>query len=271
MIQNIKIFIGIISLIFLLEGCASSREIIDEDVKLERKKTNDLVFFLDSISEKKPSFLYSKIGTEYSDTNQNLRFKTSLRMVKDSAINLLFTYAKFPVANAIISTDSLTIVNKRAKCFIQQDLSYIKESFGVDFVYPNLEEVFLGLPLDFDTEQKYFQIHQPNYYVISSHRKNKMKRGEKKDKEDLFIKYFIDKDITSLSGMYISSPSDSTEIFIEYKSRELVGEYLLPKEVNINVITPRNNIKIALDYYKAEVNEPQPLILVIPSDYEQCQ
>ena len=71
--------------------------------------------------------------------------------------------------------------------------------------------------------------------------------------------------------MYISSPSDSTEIFVEYKSRELVGEYFLPKEVNINVITPRNNIKIALDYYKAEVNEAQPLILVIPSGYEQCQ
>ena len=188
MIQNIKIFIGIISLIFLVQGCAASRVIIDEDVKLERKKTNELVFFLDSISEKKPSFLYSKIATEYSDTNQNVRFKTSLRMVKDSAINLLFTYAKFPVANAIISTDSLTIVNKRVKCFIHQDLSYIKASFGVDFVYPNLEEVFLGLPLDFDIEQKYFQIHQPNYYVISSHRKNKMKRGEKKDKEDLFIK-----------------------------------------------------------------------------------
>lgn len=269
--QSIKVFIGLVSLFLLLEGCATTDKIFDENVKLERKKTNDLIFFLDSISHKKPSFFYSKISTEYSDTNQNLKFKTSLRMVRDSAINLLFTYAKFPVANAIISKDSLTIVNKRAKCFIHQDLSYIKESFGIDFVYPNLEELFLGLPLDFDMDQKYFQIHQPNYYVISSHRKHKMKRSEKKDKEDVFVKYFMDKEVTSLAGMYISSPSDSTEIFVEYKSRELVGDYLLPNEVNINVITPRNNIKIALDYDRAEVNQPQPLILVIPSGYEQCK
>ena len=269
--QNIKVFLGLVSLFLFLEGCITSQNVIGENVKLEREKTNDLIFFLDSISDKKPFFFYAKIATDYSDTSKSLRFKTSLRMVKDSAMNLLFTYAKFPVANAIISKDSLTIVNKRTKCFIHQDLSYIKESFGIDFVYSNLEEVFLGLPLDFDVDQKYFQIHQSNYYVISSHRKNKIKRGEKKDKEDIFVKYFIDQEMSSLAGMYISSPSDSTEIFVEYKSRELVEEYLLPKEVNINVITPRNNIKIALEYDKAEVNQPQPLILVIPSGYEHCK
>lgn len=167
-------------LTILLVACSSTEKVIQETVKLERRKTNDLIANLDSLSAIRPNFFYAKISTDFQDTNSNLKFKTSLRMVKDSAMNLLFTYAKIPVANAIISTDSITIVNKKNKCFIHEDLGYIKETFGLDFVYQNLEELFLGLPIDFSLDQKYFQIHESNFYVISSHRKHKIKRTEKK-------------------------------------------------------------------------------------------
>lgn len=269
--QNINKSTLLILSIILFFSCATTKEVVIEKEKLERVKTADLIDFLDSLSQKKPSFYYAKISTDYNDSSSNLKFKTSLRMVKDSAVNLLFTYAKIPVANAIISKDSLTIVNKKNKCFIHEDLSYIKETFGIDFVYKNLEEVFLGLPLDFDTEQKYFQIHEDNQYIISSHRKHKIKRNEKKVKEDVLVKYIINKERSNLSGMYISSPSDSTEITVNYISREQVGQYNLPKEVKINVTTPRNNIDIFLEYDKSEIDQPQPLILVIPSGYEQCK
>ena len=271
MLQNIKKSIFLVLSLFLLFACATTKEVMVEQEKLERVKTAELIHLLDSLSSKKPSFFYSKISTEYNDSSSNLKFKTSLRMVRDSAINLLFTYAKFPVANAIISKDSLTIVNKKNKCFIHEDLGYIKETFGIDFVYQNLEEVFLGLPLDFDTEQKYFQIHEDNQYIISSHRKHKIKRNEKKVKEDVLVKYIINKERTNLAGMFISSPSDSTEITVDYLTREQVETFNLPKEVKINVKTPRNNIDILLDYDKYEIDQPQPLILVIPSGYEQCK
>jgi hypothetical protein len=271
MIQNISKSTFLVLSISILFSCVTTKELIDDEVKLDRVKTNVLVDLLDTLSLKKPSFFYAKISTDFSDTTTNLKFKTSLRMVKDSAINLLFTYAKFPVANAIISNDSLTIVNKKEKCFIHEDLGYIKETFGIDFVYQNLEEVFLGLPLDFDADQKYFQIHDENQYIISSHRKHKIKRNEKKVKEDVLIKYMINKDRTNLSGMYISSPSDSTEININYLSREQLEQFDLPKNVSIRVKTPRNSINISLEYDKSEINQPQPLILVIPSGYEQCK
>jgi len=270
MSQSIKFLYCLIVSSFLV-GCSSAEKIIDNTLKVERRKTNDLVALLDSLSGQKPSFFYAKISTDFQDTNSNLRFKTSLRMVRDSAINLLFTYAKFPVANAIISRDSLIIVNKRSKCIIKEDLSYIKESFGIDFVYQNLEEIFLGLPLDFDSKQKYFQIHLPYQYVISTHRKYKIKRTEKKDKEDVLVKYFIDKDAKGLSAIHISSPSDSTEIFVDYVSREQSDGFNIPKLVGIDVKTPRNHIIINLDYDKFEINNPQPLILVIPDGYEKCQ
>ncbi len=270
--MNLKVnkVISILSII-LLVGCSTTGKVIDSELKLERKKTNDLVLSLDTLSQKKPSFFYAKMSTQFRDTNSSLKFKTSLRMVKDSAVNLLFTYAKIPVANSIISSDSLIIVNKKNKCFIHEDLGYIKETFGIDFVYQNLEELFLGLPIDFSFEQKYFQIHDSQNYVVSTHRKHKIKRNEKKVKEDIAVKYILDSSAKTLVGIKISSPSDSTEIEVGYLTRQIEKNYSLPKDVNIKITTPRNKIEVELEYDKVAIDEPQPLILVIPEGYEQCQ
>lgn len=268
-----SLYIKIASILFvglLFASCAAEKAVIDE-VKLERRKTSDILAVLDSISIRKPDFFYTKISTKYNDTTKNLSFKTSLRMVKDSAINLLITYASIPQINSIITKDSLTITIKKDKCLIQEDLAYIKETFGIDFNYKNLEEIFLGLPLDYDTNQRYFQIHDPLNYIISSHRKFKIRRTEKKAKEDIVIKYFLNSEASHLKYMEVISTSDSTKIFVDYRSREMIDNYSLPKEVYINVSTPRNNIFIELTYDRSEINKRQPLILVIPEGYEKCK
>ena len=269
MIQSIKL-IHFLLFIVLLSSCAKI-ETPEDFVKLERRTKGELLDALDSISFVKPSFFYTKISTDYSDTNKSLSFKTSVRMVRDSAINILITYAKIPIINSMITKDSLTVVNKKEKCVIKKDLSYIKETFGIDFNYKNLEEIILGLPLDYDAEQRYFQINDPFNYVISSHRKHKIKRNERLAKEDYVIKYFLNASATELTAMQVISPSDSTEIRVEYKSREMIDKFLIPKDVQIRAITPRNSIVIEMSYEKCEVNQPQPLIVVIPEGYEKCE
>ncbi len=256
----------------LLFSCA--KELTEADrQKLPRRKAQDLIHIMDSLSHRKPSFFYTKIATDYSDTNRTISFKTSIRMIKDSAINTLITYANIPIVNSIITNDTVKIVNKRDKCYITQSLDYIKDNFGVDFSYRNLEELILGMPLDYDTAQKYFQIHDPYNYTVSSHKKREIKRLDRNDKEikeDVIIKYFVADSLNGLKGMFIESPSDSTSIKVEYLNRELVSNFNVPKEVYIVITSPRNQMRINLNYNKIEIDEPQPLHLVIPEGYEKC-
>lgn len=258
--------------ILLLVACA--KQMTDpERQRLPRKKTRELVDLMDSLSHKKPQFFYSKIETDFSDTNSNISFKTSIRMVKDSAINALITYAAIPIVNSMITQDSVTVMNKRDKCVIIQSFRYIKDNFGVDFNYRNVEELILGMPLDYDTAQKYFQIHDPYNYIISSHKKREIKRLDRQDKnlkDDIIIKYFLSDSLTALKGMFIESPSDSTSIRVDYLSREFVQKYNVPKEVYIVITSPRNQMRINLKYNKIEIDEPQPLHLVIPEGYGTC-
>ena len=47
-------------------------------------------------------------------------------------------------------------------------------------------------------------------------------------------------------------------------------EMMVPEEVFIKIKTPRNTMFIQLKYEKAEIDEPQELIIVIPEKYEKC-
>jgi hypothetical protein len=50
----------------------------------------------------------------------------------------------------------------------------------------------------------------------------------------------------------------------------MVSSYNVPKEVYIVITSPRNQMRINMNYNKIEIDEPQPLHLVIPEGYEKC-
>lgn len=290
-IRNIK-WLGLALLVVL--GSCARRPVADKPVKLEKRKTSELIHVMDSLSVVRPNSFYTKIKCHFSDTNRRISFKTSIRSIKDSIINPIITYAGIPIVNSIIRRDSLFITNRKDKCAIRTTMNYIKESFGVDFDYRNIEELLLGLPVAYDTTQKYFQINDPYNYIISSHRKRvirketKNKHEKEKEKENnnprrerngndnnneedaVMIRYFIHPSLKSISRLVIDSPSDTTHISVDYINRDTVDTYLLPKEMIIDIVTARNHIVLTMDYDKTEVNTPQEIYFVIPEEYGDC-
>jgi Domain of unknown function (DUF4292) len=266
---NYKLFF---LLLIILTSCA--KKLTENELpKVKREKTQNLLATLDSLSQIRPKTFYSKISTKYQDTTRNISVKTSLRMVADSAINMIVTYAAIPVVNAVITPDSVKVVNKKEKCVVRADMAFIQENFGVEFSFRNIEEMILGIPLDYDTTQKYFQIHEPYRYVISSHRKRKIKKNERleKQEESVAVKYFINREKNQLEGLEIISASDTTSIYVSYTTRQLIGGINVPEIVSINVISPRNNLLMELSYEKVTVNEPVELYFIVPEDYEICE
>lgn len=249
----------------------SPKLLMQDGEKLERRKASELIETLDSIVLRKPIFFYSKISTKFKDTTQSLSFKTSVRMVQDSAMSAIITYAAIPVFSSLLTKEELTIVNKRAKCYSKEKLSYFKENFGVNFDYRNVEELLLGLPLAYDTNQRYFQIHDPYNYIISSHRKRDIRKTEKKDLEDIIIKYYLSNDAKNIKRIDLESPSDSTRVQVHYLEREMIQGFSIPKTVMIKIFTAKNTMLIDMDYEKVELIERPEIFIVIPESYEICE
>lgn len=261
----------LIALTAILIFASCAKKITEGPEKLPRVKEKDLMEALDSISLRKPAFFYSKLDTKFDDGDRKISFKTSIRLKVDSAMNALITYAKIPMVNAMVTNDTVTITNKRDKCYILEDLNFFKNNFGIDFKYRNIEEIILGLPLDYNIEDKYFQMHDPFNYIVSSHRKRDIKRTEKgKIEGDILIKYYLSKDLKSVKRLEIESVEDSTNVVIDYVTRQLEKDYLLPALMKVSIQSPKKNMYIEMEYEKVEVNEPKELFIVIPESYEKC-
>ena len=198
------------SLLLLLTTACKSVETMtaqDESLKLPKIKDKELIDRIDSLSKLEPQTFYSKLNVTYQEGDKEVSLKTSLKIVADSAVNAIITYAKIPVVTAMVTKDSVSVVNKRDRCYSVTSLDYLKEMFGVDFSYENLEEILLGKPLDYRKEQKYFVDNDPFNYSISTHKKHDRKKPERKQRDDLMIQYQLTDDAKALKQAPQANPN----------------------------------------------------------------
>lgn len=258
-------------LLIIISSCARGKSAVQENAeKLPKVKDEVLISRLDSLSKIKPRTFYTKVSSKYKDNSMKVSFKTSLRMVADSALNALITFARIPIYNSMVTPDTLTIVDRRNNCYIQEGMSYLKNTFDVDFQHNNIEEVLLGMPVGWDSNEEYYQLKDPFNYIISSHNKRSLRRSTKDLTGDVYIRYYLTNDTRNVRKVVIDSPADTTSIFIDYLTREWIGDYYLPSEADVRIETPRDTILMDMKYSKTSVNDTLILYLNIPDKYERC-
>lgn len=261
-----RIWINILAVILAVsvQSCSNSKKLTGGQDKLPEIKEERLIEVLDSINQSVPVFLSTKIDTRYSDKKQNISFKTSLKIQKDTVVHALITYAGIPIITAMVTTDSVKISNKREKCYILEDLNFFKTQFGVDFSYFNLEELLLGRPLNFNSGQEYFIIHDPYNYILSTQK-------EREDEGHLLISYHLSPDLKHLKKVEITSFKDEVNISISYPQYISDNVFSIPKIVNVEIRSPKNEISLSMTYDKIELNVPKEMVIVIPESYERCK
>lgn len=234
--------------------------------KLPKVKDKVLLEALDSLSQQSFDSFYSKLSTQYKDSSQERSFKTSLRMVQDSAIGATIKFAGIPFVNAVISKDSVKMTDRQSKCYTLQSIDLLKESFGVSFTHRNMEELLMGFPIAYNEEVDYDRVKDPYAYILSSELK---KDGDSGDALDIY--YEFNKDVNQLKSTTLFSESDSTEIKVDYLTRVLIDGYAVPETVEIVIRTPKQELNIKLEYRKSRVNKPETIHFVIPDSYEPCK
>ena len=258
-----------IVLTLILTACATT--IQHQGQKLSRVKDTKITHVLDSLSSMEYTHFYTKLSTKYKDSSQALSFKTSVRITRDSAVNALVTFARFPVLNTLVTKDSVHVTAKSKRCYSKESLSYLKAHFGLEFSYSNVEELFIGMPVGFNSDEKYFRVDDPYNYTVSSHNKRDIKKNKKKGKLEVIRHYTLTDDLKQLKELVIESPKDSILMKLNYKSYTTVDTSVLPHKVSVVIESPTNSMFIELEYKKIRINEPEPIYFIIPEGYEQCK
>ncbi|MDG1331711.1 MAG: DUF4292 domain-containing protein [Crocinitomicaceae bacterium] len=247
----------------LLASCGNRK--VNGD-KLPKVKDKVLVEVLDSLSAQNFDSFYTKMNAQYIDSSRDISFKVSLRMIQDSAIGATIKKFGLPFVNSVISKDSVKATFLQDKCYSRQNIDFLKESFGVSFTHRNMEELLMGFPIGYNEELDYDRVKDPYAYILSTELK---KDGDSGDALDIY--YEFNKDVNQLKSTTLFSESDSTEIKIDYLTRQLVDGYSVPESLDIVIRTPKQELSIELVYRKSRVNKPETIHFVIPDSYEPCK
>jgi len=259
------------TLLLVLASCSNQwSDIGEKPQKLPKLKEKVFLEKMDSLHLKRPEYFYSKIKVSYTDEERKVSFKSSVNIVKDSALSTILSYAAIPVFTAYIDTENITIVNKRDKCYTGKAITEYSELWGIELSFENIQEVFFGLPIGYIKGGKYHVLNNPYEYVISTHKKREQKKSEKRHKSNLIYTYKLNSEANNLSSAHIYSPADSFKIDIKYVEWQEKEGVLYPKEMNIFLVGPTTSAEIKMVFNKLRINIPRKLSLIIPENYETC-
>ena len=253
-------------LIFLTVSCAKQwSDSETKPKKLPKLKQKEFIAKLDSISLSAPHYMYTKLKVNYKGADNKGSFKTTLKSVQDSAVSAVVSFARIPVFSVLIDSSTLTIVNKKDKCFSEQSVGEFSKKVGVDLALHNVEEFIFGHAIGFSNDKKYHMLNDPYQYVLSTHRK-----GGGRKKKEVVYRYNLAPSQNHLTSVFISAPMDSTEIEIKYLEWQKAAKFLIPKVIEMNIQTRNNVGQITLEYTRLDAVTSDSLFLKIPEKYEKC-
>lgn len=250
----------------MMGACTSITKL---DTSLPKVKTARLVEHLDSLAGEDWTHFYAKTTTKYSSSTTKVSFKTTLKMTKDSAMNATITFAAIPIIHVLLNPDSLKVVNKKDKCYILESVDFLKKQFDFPFGYSQVEELLLGRPLAWNKEDRFHQVENSEYYILTTTKK----RYEDKRKEEgsIEVNYMLRPDNKDIERIIINSPKDSTSILMRYSDKFTDNKHSFHQGVEVGIYTPRDTISVELKYQKAEFESAKEMFFVIPESYERCK
>ena len=202
-------------------------------------------------------YVNAKARIRINDDFQNQKATLFIRAQRDSAIFLVFKKLSVEGGRALITPDSVYIINRMEKAYQIIPLKDIQEDYGImpDFNY--IYDMLTGITPQVDTS-KYWQLHaNPNTLMIET-----MIKG-------LFHRIEIDRKTGhTISGHFMDNIRFNATW--EYENFQLITDSIsLPYNRMYDIQLPEyQNLKITLDFSEIELNIANSINFKIPSHYQ---
>lgn len=276
--MTIKLFRGLLVamaiMTLLLSACRNKRVLTGHGRKVDNLSTGKLI---DSISQHCFHFNYfsSKISTEVHLDNEDNSFKINLRMRQDSAIWVALSKVNIVGYTAIITMDSVKVMDKLKKKYFAGNFSYINDMLDTELDYYMIQDILVGNLINFDPKAKYKTREDTAYYYISTVGKRRLKKAFENEriqkKEPYIYRYWINPGTYRPARMIINDISDTTTLDVEYKSYEWVDSVLVPAEMKVIISRPGKEAVLELNFSRTKVNEFTEFPFNIPDGYEKVE
>ena len=286
---------AVLGTLLLLAGCRVVKPVAGEKARdLEPRSANELLDILKAQDAIGIRYYSAKADVSMKTDTEKRSFKAHVRVVRDSAAWLSITPALgIEVARALLTRDSLQLIDKFHDTYWIGDTTQPQAKFGVQPSLKLLQEALLGLPIDLQVEEKYRSDREDGMYTLTGKERRKFIRAAEdislgdtlphdKDmrekqlertlrkaerREAMVYKYWIDPDSMRVSRVLISDLAHDQQADVRYMEWKSVDGHSIPGLVILSLSAPGQTAFGTLYLDRIQLNGPLNLPFRIPEKF----
>ena len=269
--KHISYSILVALLITVLYSCHPHQTIAIDKPK-RSLATNKII---DSVVKSKLQFEYfsSKLSVDAQFSGSDESFKVNLRIRKDSVIWVSITKVSLVIAQAVITKDSVKVLDKFHKIYYPRGFAYLNELFDTELDYAMLQDLLVGNPMSFDPQEKFKSPADSGFYYLTTLRKRKLRKALEHDrvykKHPVVYQYKFYPKTFKPYQVWINDLNDTTTFDLKYSAYDGLDSIPLPALVDVEASKAAKKVKLKLEYKRTKLNEKLEFPFNIPDGYEK--
>jgi hypothetical protein len=246
--------------VVIVTGCKTRKMVIapvatTPSVVVDNSKANTIA----AIKSRQLNFntFSGKADAELNIDNDNKNVSMNIRIAKGKQIWVLVSInilASFEVARALITPDSIKIMNKLQGVYIKKPFSYVHQYAGKQVNYTTIESLLTGNAV-------------PEFVTVNADlQKTDNSIALSGKLEQLLYKMIFNPDM-KVSQLNLSNNAQQQSLQVTNSNFVLVDGRTLPSQININSSLKEKKISVKLEYSKVELDRTLEYPFNIPETY----
>lgn len=277
----------VFAMAIVFTSCKTSREI--STVAAKPISTAKLLSKIEDNAFNYNYFSIKRINCQFSGNDSKTNFRISLKAIKDEKILVTINKLNIPVGRVLLSPDSVKYVNYIERNYFVDDYSYLSNFLNIDLDFATIQSILSNNAFSYRNDQKNNEFKtfessiEDGMHVLQSEKERNIMKFEAEGnsaKIDRRLKRLGDEALI-LQKMYFNAANFAlTKLLIEDKTNNRNMEMTFqdfvkverkdyPGAIDMNFISPKNNVSIALRLSGFSTEKVESLSINIPEKYEQ--
>jgi hypothetical protein len=253
--KNISIKIMLLLFTVFIFSCKSKKNIVASPTATANSKIIKADFSKIEANQAKFVTFSTKAATNLSINDKNYDVTLNIRIKKGEAIWASVTYiAGVEVARAMITPDSLKIMDRINNEYIKKSFNYLHKFSNDEIDYNALEAVLVGNCLPFALKNN-STINLKNGNITVTGQTNQM-----------IYQIGLNQSLKPQSTLLVSDVNQQ-KLAVDVTAFQEILNQLFAKTISLSSVAKDKSVKLVMDYDKTQINQPVDFPFNVPKRF----
>ena len=219
-------------------------------------------------------FTVRRINCQYSGNNTRVSFNVALKAQRDKAILVSISKFSIPVGSAILTPDSVKIVDNINRNYILDDYTHLSKMLSVELNFEIIQTILSNNAFLHQNDARDFRnfetmIEDGLYLLVEKENRRRFRRFD--EDTSVLPKMFFDPTTFTLKRLIVDDKTNSSKMELMFADFEKIEDKNYPSSIDMSFTSPRDKVSLKLKMSGFSNEVINSFTFNIPERYNQLR